>query len=319
MDFSLIIARTLHIAATVSASGVILFQFLIAATLAEESVRLASLQVAKALDLKLRLIFWISLSTAFLSGIAWFIIVAAGITDLSVIETLTDSATWSILSETQFGHTWIIRIFVSAMLGSTMLFSLCGRNRSSLQAAQATLAIIFLGSLAWAGHAAATPGLTGHLLLGADTLHLAAAGAWLGGLVPLALLLSMVRRQSIENGNAIAIAATTRFSTLGILAVGTLVVTGSVNAWSLVGSTRALFDTAYGHLLILKMGFFLVMISIAAVNRQYVAPRLALVATSKELERNAYIEAAIGLLVIALVGALGTVPPGIHTHEGHLQ
>jgi putative copper resistance protein D len=309
----------LHIAATISASGVILFQFLVAVRLAEESGRLAPVLVAKALDSKLRLIFWISLGAAFLSGIAWFFSVAAGITDLSMIETFTDRATWSILTETQFGSTWMIRIFVGALLGLSMLLTLSCRQRGSLSAFQATLAIIFLGSLAWAGHAAATPGLSGHLLLTADFLHLAAAGAWLGGLVPLALLLSMVRRRSIENGNAIAIAATKRFSVLGILSVGTLVGTGTVNAWNLVGSVSALAETDYGHLLVAKVALFLAMLCFAAFNRQYITPRMALGETTKRLEQNAYVEVTLGIVIIILVGALGTLAPGSHVLSAHLH
>ena len=50
-----------------------------------------------------------------------------------------------------------------------------------------------LGSLAWAGHGGATPGRPGDLHLTADILHLLAAGAWVGSLVPLALLLSELR------------------------------------------------------------------------------------------------------------------------------
>ena len=51
-----------------------------------------------------------------------------------------------------------------------------------------------LASLAWAGHGGATPGRPGDLHLAADMLHLLAAGAWLGTLIPLALLLAETRR-----------------------------------------------------------------------------------------------------------------------------
>ena len=43
--------------------------------------------------------------------------------------------------------------------------------------------------------------------------------------------------------------ATLRFSTLGILSVGTLLATGIVNSWYLVGSIPALTGTPYGRLL----------------------------------------------------------------------
>jgi len=44
-----------------------------------------------------------------------------------------------------------------------------------------------VAALAWAGHAGATQGGQGEIHVVADALHLLAASAWLGALVPLAL------------------------------------------------------------------------------------------------------------------------------------
>jgi putative copper resistance protein D len=114
-------------------------------------------------------------------------------------------------------------------------------------------------------------------------------------------------------------AATKRFSSLGILAVGTLVSTGTINAWNLVGSVAALAETDYGQLLIAKVALFLVMLCFAAFNRQFITPRIALGETTKQLERNAFVEVTLGIVIIILVGALGTLAPGSHVHSAHLH
>jgi copper resistance protein D len=75
-------------------------------------------------------------------------------------------------------------------------------------------------------------------------LHLTAAAAWVGALIPLALVL---RAAGGDTGSlAVARTATLRFSAFGVVAVGTLLVTGLINAFYLVGSIPALVGTNYG-------------------------------------------------------------------------
>jgi copper resistance protein D len=159
----------------------------------------------------------------------------------------------------------------------------------------------------------------GNLHLAADALHLVAAAAWIGGLVPLVVLFCAVRRHPALPLMSLARDAALNFSTLGIVSVATLTATGIVNAWILVGSFHALLVTEYGRLLMLKLVVFAVMLMFAAVNRFALAPRLA-APTGNEpgaealrlMTRNSIIEIALGLVIFAVVGMLGTLHPAIH-------
>ncbi|HEY1430286.1 MAG TPA: CopD family protein, partial [Stellaceae bacterium] len=91
------------------------------------------------------------------------------------------------------------------------------------------------------------------------------------------------------------------------------------------GSVPALVGTAYGRLLLAKIGLFIAMLLVAAVNLLRLTPRLAAPAggtrnavwrTVARLQGNARIETALGLGVLAIVGALGILPPGLHTEPG---
>ncbi len=73
-------------------------------------------------------------------------------------------------------------------------------------------------------------------------LHLIAAAAWVGALVPLGAA-PCARREHDAASLAMARTATLRFSTLGIASVGTLLATGIVNTWYLAGSVPALIGT----------------------------------------------------------------------------
>ena len=159
----------------------------------------------------------------------------------------------------------------------------------------------------------------GNLHLTADALHFIAASAWMGGLVPLALLFSTVRRNRSLGWVFLARDAARRFSTLGVISVGTLLVSGIVNAWVLVGSLHALIVTPYGQLLVLKVAVFAIMLVFAGVNRFLLVPKLTSSLETdgqtdvlRQLTRSSVVEAALGFTIFAIVGMLGTLHPVIH-------
>jgi copper resistance protein D len=174
------------------------------------------------------------------------------------------------------------------------------------------------------GHAAAGSDSEGWAHLGADFLHLVAAAAWLGSLLPLALILNAACAKADALSIEIARIATLRFSSLGMASVGTLVITGIVNSWFLVGDIDALINTTYGRLLSLKVLLFLTMLSIAAVNRLRLTPGLdhedgeISPAVLQRLRNNALLEGILGLIILYLVATLGTMPPGAHEQYGFL-
>lgn len=113
--------------------------------------------------------------------------------------------------------------------------------------------------------------------------------------------------------------AVRRFSTLAIISVATLTLSGFVNAWILVGSFRGLVMTDYGQLLILKLSVFAVMLVFAAINRLVLTPQLASLSdearqgrTLRALSRNTLLEIALGLSIFSMVGVLGMQHPAAH-------
>src|SRR5882757_6795791 len=164
-----------------------------------------------------------------------------------------------------------------------------------------------------------TVGEAGILHLTADVLHLIFAATWMGGLVSLARLLAAARRSRTDAWALVALSTTQRFSTLALISVGSIVATGIINAWILVGSLHALIITDYGRLLMLKVTLFAAMLMIAVANRFWLTPRLALPPGSepqlkalRQLMRNSMIEIVLGLMIFSAVGLLGMLHPAIH-------
>jgi putative copper resistance protein D len=89
------------------------------------------------------------------------------------------------------------------------------------------------------------------------------------------------------------------------------------NSWMLVGSVNALTATDYGRLLSLKILLFIAMLATAAVNRLVLTPHLmrAQPGTARvplhHLRNTSALETVLGAAILIIVGALGTLPPGI--------
>jgi putative copper resistance protein D len=322
----LIVARAIHFAATLSVAGAVFFQVFIAGPALRTGGDRTRLPTT--VRLQLACIAWTGLLLSAISGTAWLVIVAQSMSGANLSDVFSQDVLGTVLLQTGFGQDWIAR-FVLALLLAGMLFHFLAPQRVKplwINIVVVALAAGLAGSLAWAGHAVGAEGIEGIVHPAADFVHLVAAAAWVGTLLPLALLLTAAGHDAASF--VIARIAIVRFSNLGIASVATLLVTGSINAWYLAGSIPALTETDYGRLLLLKIALFLVMVAIAAFNRLRLTPQLVHGANGtasadalRRLRRNASLEVAIGAIIIAVVAALGTNPPGfeaiIHAHHSH--
>jgi putative copper resistance protein D len=307
---ALIAVRAIHFAATAVTAGTLVFRTMVA----RPALR-SDPSDAKPLQAQMLRVAWIALATALLSEVIWLLLQAVSMSGLPLAEAMTWQVLSTVLSETQFGQVGEVR-FALAMV---LVAGLACQRFPSVDWFALAAAVCFTAAIAWTGHAASTSAEWGNLHLAADALHLVAAAAWIGGLVPLVLLLAAVRRHQSVASASLARDATQRFSTLGIVSVATLSATGIVNAWILVGSLHALTVTEYGRLLMLKLVVFAVMLMFAAINRFALTPRLTAATGNaprlealRALTRNSAVEIALGLVVFAVVGMLGTLHPAIH-------
>ena len=316
MDFgaadngAMIATRAVHFAATATVTGTLVFRAVVA-----NPVLQSQEAVAKPFRTQTLRVAWINLAVAVISGLTWVLLLTMSLSGESLGEAVMSGALRDVLNLTQFGWVSQIRLVLAIVLAICLTF-----ERSALWRWLALAAAVGLvASIAWTGHAASTPHELGYVHLAADTLHVLAASAWIGGLVSLVLLLAAISRLPPLPGAVLAQDAARRFSTLGMLSAATLVLSGIVNAWILVGSFRALLVTEYGKILILKLVIFAFMLAFAAVNRLWLTPRLALPAATmgqsdalRQLARNSTIEIALGLVIFAVVGLLGTLHPAAH-------
>jgi putative copper resistance protein D len=314
---ALVYVRAVHFAATIAVAGVAFFLIFIA----EPAFRGtdAGTQLLGIVRPRLAWIAWISLMVTVVTGAAWLVLLAQSMSDSPLEEVFSEGILWTVLLETGFGRDWLARFVLACFLAGLLVPFLSAQRVKPvwIKVVVAALAATLVGTLAWAGHAVGGPGIEAIIHPAADFLHLVAAAAWVGMLLPLALVLAAAGRDTASV--SIARTATVRFSTIGIASVGTLLVMGSINTWYLAGSLQALTDTDYGRLLLTKVALFLVMVAIAAINRLHYTPRLAQVASAfatqealRHLRRNTVIEVVLGAIIICIVAVLGVTPHGSH-------
>ena len=314
--------RAVHFAATILAVGAIFFFVFVAAPACRKS---GDPRVRAAVCRQLAFIAWPSLALAVISGAAWLVLIAASMSGQPPADVFSGDVLWTVLSQTHFGLDWMARLILACLTAATLVPLLSAPHRAIwIDAVAVIMATALVGTLAWAGHAAGGEGVEAIVHPAADFLHLVAAAAWVGALVPLALLLSMTGADA--NALVVARIATLRFSMLGIVSVATLLFTGIVNSWYLVGSIPALTESDYGRLLLIKLALFLGMVGIAAVNWSRLTPKLiqnadAVAAQNarRQLRRNATIEASFGAIIITIVGVLGTLPPASHAQHHAIE
>ena len=111
-----------------------------------------------------------------------------------------------------------------------------------------------------------------------------------------------------------------RFSGMGYVAVATLIGSGLLNAWFLIGNVSGLFATPYGQLLILKLVIFAGMLVLAVSNRFWIVPSLTKTPTDDRngstvwrarLRNHVVSEQFLGLMVLLVVSVLGTMRPAM--------
>ncbi|HEU5330522.1 MAG TPA: copper resistance protein CopC, partial [Thermomicrobiales bacterium] len=253
------------------------------------------------------------------------------------------SALNDFLFTTRSGGIWLVRLLlpiVAAMFLGPLLLAARRRPDGARQPAEPPTAAFFpmlFGLVLGAGYLL-TISLTAHAAASAlwpvfsvvlDWLHLLGTAVWIGGLIGLVLTVPLVRELGREFRPVLA-GVVARFSTIALISVGVLGVTGLYSAWLHVGSFGALLPTDYGRALTLKLALFAGLMALGAFNLLWLKPALARqhdgkagtgaaarrAATERvsgvlfrQFTRVIRLEVILGILILVIVGALTNFVP----------
>lgn len=207
----------------------------------------------------------------------------------------------ALLLSTSWGTAWKWAVVATLVLVAAFVVARAGRRPGWLFATPVALAL------------AAFPGLTGHaagvedaggLALFFDALHVTAAGAWIGGL---AVVLHASRGGADGHGTLEHLVPT--FSTVAIVAVSLLVLTGTYAGWLHVAGLGALLTTSYGRTLLVKLALVAVVAGLGARNFRLLTPRLGTTDGDRAMRRSATLELVVAQVVLVATALLVRTSP----------
>ncbi|MDQ3877782.1 MAG: CopD family protein [Actinomycetota bacterium] len=206
------------------------------------------------------------------------------VTLISSLERLpVGSNAFSEVLQTSFGQWYAARIPVLIALfvilfGRIRVLAMADADDSPRPqpwwwATWAALGFVLLATTTFSGHAStASPKV---LAVTNDLVHLAAGSIWFAGVIVLAVILpdAWVGKPSAERARLLG-PAVLRFSHVALIAISVVAVTGTINSLLQVAHPGDLLHAAYGLTLLIKIGLFLVILLMGAINHFYLRGRL---------------------------------------------
>ena len=294
--------RWLQFAALLIVVGAVVFRFLVLGFMARERVpRLTLIAGAATAAARLGLVGVAALGVAAvlrLGAQSYAMHGASNAWNIVLVGTMLRRTVW--------GWAWLLQIagILVALAGfAKARFSLGAKVSGSWMLALLSVAVLAF-TPAISGHAVSAPHLTALAVL-ADGLHVIGAGGWLGSLlfvvavgIPTAL-----RLEAQERGRAVA-DLVNAFSPTALTFAGATATTGVFAAWLHLGAVSALWETAYGQTLLVKLAVLSVVAATGAYNWLRIRPILGDIEGASRVRRSATVEIAVGMLVLAVTAVL---------------
>ena len=284
---------------------------------------LSSIQNAQARICK---IIWIAVAIFAMAQCLTLMEQAAVFSGLSSMSALSPLTLWTVVTRTNYGEWWGVRMATSIALAAISLPYFSSRTWTSetsrpsgktslLAACWLILGGLILLSFPLTGHARAVPHAP-VLAIASDWAHLAATAMWIGGLVFL-LAVTSIHGDEQEQQFLYLKGLVGRFSRLAQFCVATLILTGVYAAWLHIPHWNSFLTTSYGRTLTVKILLIIPILLIGLVNRRRVLPALARFVKEAPLARKwrerlpslLRFENFLGAAILLAVAFLTGLPP----------
>ncbi len=262
------------------------------------------------------------------------LLAAAMLTVLGTLGMLIDASSTAgplveVATSTRTGHLLLLRV-LAVIVTVALLASGPGQSllRGPRLIAGQVGAVVTLGTFSWLSHAAAAP-VDRWTALMYDLVHLMSAGAWIGGLLGLALAgIPAARRVSGRDRELLgrcAAALFISFSVTAQVAMVVVVVTGTYPALIQIQALSDLGQTWWGMALTAKLALWVSLLIFAAANAFAFVPTLAARAAARarrlaaldQLRSAVRVELALAgaLIVVAALMSATAQPVQVHKVE----
>ena len=194
------------------------------------------------------------------------------------------------------GKSYKFQLLGWCLVASTMIMMWIKPVYSPVFAALGLICVLMIAtSFTLTGHTAEAP----IWVRGALALHVVAAMWWMGSLYPLRSACDVLGVSSLQS-------LMVEFGKQAMLLVGLLIIAGGIISYHLEGSFSNLLDTGHGNLLLLKLGTVAIILSIAAVHKFRLVPKLSSPKSIATLKRSITIEIGIGFIILVITALMSS-------------
>jgi len=243
-----------------------------------------------------------------LIGVGLFLVFASNIIMMAV-QTIRLQTSAANIIETSFGSIWIVRMGLTiALLAAWFLLENKTSFSSKRRLVFLVMSLALIGTTSVIGHGAASEQLSAVVI---DYVHNLLAAVWIGGIVFFGFVLipSFTHMES-DKKERLTLIAIPKFSSMILISLGILVVTGPTLLWLLEDDVSLLSKSPYGLLIIAKIAIASVMISMGGYNQfriQKIGEKNLQggnIAIHKKLQKSLRIEAVLGIVLLGSVALL---------------
>jgi copper transport protein len=243
-----------------------------------------------------------------ITGIGLFLVFASNILMLAVQTIRLESSASSVL-QTSFGSVWILRMAITVILLAIWFLM---ENKSSVshkkQWVVLGLSLVLIGTTTLIGHGTASAQLSALVI---DYAHNLIASVWIGGVIFFAfILLPVIAKLDDSKKERLALLMIPKFSSMFIISLGIIIITGPTLLWLLEDDVKALGQSYYGYLIIAKIAIASCMVALGGYNQLRIQKtaegRLesGSITVHKKLKRSLKTEAVLGIILLGVVALL---------------
>lgn len=229
--------------------------------------------------------------------------------------------------QTTFGMTWAFRMGLTvALLGIWFLFEKIKIKSTKKLIPLLVLSLILIGTTTMMGHGAASEQIPAMVL---DYVHNLLSAVWIGGMIFFTFVLMPTFKIFSEPiKEKMTLVTIPKFSTIFVLSLGVLLVTGPTLLWFLEDNVNALAISSYGYFLFAKIIVGLIMIAIGGYNQLKVLKNGEKdlqennLKVYKKINKTLKIESLLGVILLLFVAFLTNtgLPAGeIQISDAHAQ
>ena len=211
------------------------------------------------------------------------------------VDGLVSGAGWKALLQTGIGKWWTARALAIGLFGGALVATRRSSGTRQWRLLAVAGAALTFFTMARSGHGSSGRWIA--LGIALTMVHLAAISVWVGGLI--VLTLAALRRPD-------SMAAVRRFSSIALVSVVVVVLTGLAQGWRQVPTIADLREGDYGRTLITKTLVVAVLIGAGALSRVLVRRQGD---TSVRVRDVMGMEVILSAGVLALTSSLVSLPP----------